>query len=312
MACRWPAASGWARASLRSIGRLCADGRTGERGHRRTAQRGSISSVLTFASAGVHPFTMRDIDERGLARGDPAKPFRRRDEAPPAFICPSTWTPSIRRKPRAWARRCAADITYREAHLAMEIIGDSGRMTSLEIVEVNPVLDVANRTAMLGVELIMSALGKEFFMQTSTSRCCTAAAAGSTRSRCARPSRSSPPWIPSKYEVQRIFITPEGRWEPESDSAGARRESRHRCRVPGAAWHVRRRRHRAGSAGAGRSPVCGRGRARSAVAMDKEVTKRLLQRARPARGGIRRASRGAYRCTVRKPFRFRCSSSRRI
>ena len=51
-------------------------------------------------------------------------------------------------------------VSYREAHLAMELICDSGRMTSAEIVEVNPVMDVANKTAVLGVELIMSALGK--------------------------------------------------------------------------------------------------------------------------------------------------------
>jgi arginase len=51
-------------------------------------------------------------------------------------------------------------ITYREAHLAMELMCDSGAMTSLEIVEVNPVLDEVNRTAQLAVELVMSALGK--------------------------------------------------------------------------------------------------------------------------------------------------------
>jgi arginase len=51
--------------------------------------------------------------------------------------------------------------TYREAHLAMEIIADHGRMTSLEIVEVNPVIDEHNRTAMLAVELAMSAFGKK-------------------------------------------------------------------------------------------------------------------------------------------------------
>ena len=49
---------------------------------------------------------------------------------------------------------------YREAHLAMEMVCDSGLMTSLEMVELNPVLDIANRTAILGVELLMSALGK--------------------------------------------------------------------------------------------------------------------------------------------------------
>ena len=51
-------------------------------------------------------------------------------------------------------------ITYREAHLAMEMLGDTGRMTSMEVVEVNPVIDEANRTAILAVELVMSAMGK--------------------------------------------------------------------------------------------------------------------------------------------------------
>ena len=51
-------------------------------------------------------------------------------------------------------------ITYREAHLAMEMLGDTGRMTSMEVVEVNPVIDDANRTAILAVELVMSAMGK--------------------------------------------------------------------------------------------------------------------------------------------------------
>jgi arginase len=50
--------------------------------------------------------------------------------------------------------------TYREAHLAMEMIGDSGKMVSMEVVEVNPVIDEVNRTADLAVELIMSGLGK--------------------------------------------------------------------------------------------------------------------------------------------------------
>jgi arginase len=51
-------------------------------------------------------------------------------------------------------------ITYREAHLAMEIICDCDCMVGLEVVEVNPVIDQANRTALLAVELVMSALGK--------------------------------------------------------------------------------------------------------------------------------------------------------
>jgi arginase len=52
-------------------------------------------------------------------------------------------------------------ITYRESHLAMEMIGDSGRLLSLECVELNPVLDVVNRTGELGVELVCSALGQK-------------------------------------------------------------------------------------------------------------------------------------------------------
>ena len=51
--------------------------------------------------------------------------------------------------------------TYREAHLAMEIAADDGRMVSLEIVEVNPVIDEHNRTADLAVELACSAFGKK-------------------------------------------------------------------------------------------------------------------------------------------------------
>jgi arginase len=51
--------------------------------------------------------------------------------------------------------------TYREAHLSMELICDSGRMLSLEVVEVNPVIDEVNRTADLAVELILSAMGKK-------------------------------------------------------------------------------------------------------------------------------------------------------
>lgn len=51
-------------------------------------------------------------------------------------------------------------LTYREAHLAMEMLHDSGQVTSVEFVEVNPILDVANQTAELAVELALSLFGK--------------------------------------------------------------------------------------------------------------------------------------------------------
>ena len=50
-------------------------------------------------------------------------------------------------------------LNYREAHMVMEIVADSGLLTSLDLVEVNPTLDVRNTTAQLGTELALSALG---------------------------------------------------------------------------------------------------------------------------------------------------------
>jgi len=50
-------------------------------------------------------------------------------------------------------------LSYREAHLAMELIAESGVVGSLEVVEVNPILDRENQTAKLAVELVASALG---------------------------------------------------------------------------------------------------------------------------------------------------------
>lgn len=54
-------------------------------------------------------------------------------------------------------------ITYREAHLAMEMVAESGKLLSLDLVEVNPILDTHNRTAMLATELALSAVGKRIF-----------------------------------------------------------------------------------------------------------------------------------------------------
>lgn len=51
-------------------------------------------------------------------------------------------------------------LTYREAHTLMEILHDSGKVTSLDVVEINPILDERNRTARLAVELVASLFGK--------------------------------------------------------------------------------------------------------------------------------------------------------
>jgi arginase len=51
-------------------------------------------------------------------------------------------------------------LNYREAHMLMEMVADSGRLRALDLVEVNPILDVQNTTAQLAAELALSALGK--------------------------------------------------------------------------------------------------------------------------------------------------------
>jgi len=50
-------------------------------------------------------------------------------------------------------------LSYREAHLALELVAEAGVLSSLEVVEVNPILDRENETAQLAVELVASALG---------------------------------------------------------------------------------------------------------------------------------------------------------
>ena len=114
----------------------------------------------TVRNAGVRAFTMREIDERGMraAIGE-AIAIATRGTAgfhlslDMDFVDPQ-YAPGVGTPVRGGA-------TYREAHLAMEVICDSGKMISMEVVEVNPVIDEVNRTADLAVELILSAMGKK-------------------------------------------------------------------------------------------------------------------------------------------------------
>jgi len=57
----------------------------------------------------------------------------------------------------------AAGLTQREGHVAVELIGETGRLVGMDIVEVNPILDVQNQTAALAVEYVLSALGKRIW-----------------------------------------------------------------------------------------------------------------------------------------------------
>ena len=110
--------------------------------------------------AGIGVFTIRDIDERGMRTVmEEALRMAGRGTAGYHISLDMDWidpedAPGVGTPVRGGA-------TYREAHLAMEIIADHGRMLSFEIVEVNPVIDEHNRTADLAVELAQSAFGKK-------------------------------------------------------------------------------------------------------------------------------------------------------
>ncbi|MGH9774752.1 MAG: arginase [Candidatus Acidiferrales bacterium] len=110
--------------------------------------------------SGVHVFTMRDIDERGMREVmTEALRFAMDDTAGIAvsldmdFVEPSD-APGVGTPVRG-------GVTYREAHLALEMIADTKAMASFEVVEINPVIDLHNKTATLGVELVLSGLGKK-------------------------------------------------------------------------------------------------------------------------------------------------------
>ncbi len=113
-------------------------------------------------TSGVHVFTMHDIDRRGMAAvmeeailhvsaGTIGFHLSFDLDVLDPHEAPGVGTPVL------------GGITYREAHLAMELIAASGRLISLDLVEVNPILDTRNMTALLAVEFALSALGKTIY-----------------------------------------------------------------------------------------------------------------------------------------------------
>lgn len=106
---------------------------------------------------GIRVLTMADIDRRGIAavmrdaievaRGPGFVHLSFDADACDPEIAPGVGTP------------VRGGLSYREAHLAMELLAEAGVLSALEFVEVNPILDLANATGALAVELIASALG---------------------------------------------------------------------------------------------------------------------------------------------------------
>jgi arginase len=110
-------------------------------------------------ASGVRVFTMKDIDRHGIASvmeqalaaacsGNAHLHVSFDLDACDPAIAPGVGTP------------VKGGLDYREAHTLMEMVADSGRLGSLDLVEVNPILDTRNSTAILGAELALSALGQ--------------------------------------------------------------------------------------------------------------------------------------------------------
>jgi arginase len=109
--------------------------------------------------SGVHAYTMTDIDRYGMATimDKVLETMRRQvdvihlsfdlDGLDPS-VAPGVGTP------------VEGGLTYREAHLLMEMVADTGMLCSMDVVEDNPVLDVCNKTAQIAVEMIESGFGK--------------------------------------------------------------------------------------------------------------------------------------------------------
>jgi arginase len=106
----------------------------------------------------VHVFTMKDIDRQGVASiieqavnlaGNGTAGIHVSFDMD---VCDPLIAPGV-------GTRVKGGLDYREAHMVMEIVADSGLLTSLDMVEVNPTLDTQNTTAELGTELVLSALG---------------------------------------------------------------------------------------------------------------------------------------------------------
>ena len=110
-------------------------------------------------AAGIHAFTMKDIDRSGIAviaERAIAIASSGTGGIHVSFdldVCDPTYAPGV-------GTPVKGGFDYREAHMIMELVADSQRLVALDLVEVNPTLDVRNTTAEFATELALSALGK--------------------------------------------------------------------------------------------------------------------------------------------------------
>ncbi len=109
--------------------------------------------------SGIHVFTMRAIDELGMGEVM-ERSLKLANEGTAGFVVSFDMDVVDPTEAPGVGTPVRGGITFREAHLAMEMVADSKKLLSLELVEINPIIDIANQTAILGVGLATSALGK--------------------------------------------------------------------------------------------------------------------------------------------------------
>jgi arginase len=116
-------------------------------------------TVKAFREKGMHVYTMSEVDKLGINKiiSHILDNFKNRiDHIHISFDLDGV-DPEIA---RGVGTPVEGGLTYRESQLLMEMVAQSGRMSSLEMLEVNPILDIKNETAELAVDFVESALGK--------------------------------------------------------------------------------------------------------------------------------------------------------
>lgn len=116
------------------------------------------TEAVRVRESGITVHTMREVDEKGIVSvaKQILEQFADRDHIHVSFdldSCDPRYAPGV-------GTPVMGGLSYREAHLLMELLADSGKVCSMDVVEVNPILDNRNRTAEIAVEMILSILGK--------------------------------------------------------------------------------------------------------------------------------------------------------
>ena len=119
-----------------------------------------IKEQVLLRDHNIHVFTMSDIDQRGMTAVMKEAIALASQHDNPIHLSLDMDALDPREAPGV-GTPVRGGLSYREAHLAMELLSISQRLVSMDVVEVNPILDSENTTAKLAVELVLSALGKK-------------------------------------------------------------------------------------------------------------------------------------------------------